>query len=75
MEYWNDGIVGRIFALFFVILHSAFCTPQSKRGVILCYGSWMAPKGGPFRVQSLKFKVESKSNSLDFREGKHGQDH
>jgi hypothetical protein len=23
MEYWNDGIVGRIFALFFVILHSA----------------------------------------------------
>jgi hypothetical protein len=42
MEYWNDGIVGRIFALFFVILHFAIRTPQSKKGVILCYGSWMA---------------------------------
>jgi hypothetical protein len=42
MEYWNDGIGGRIFALFFVILHFAIRTPQSKKGVILCYGSWMA---------------------------------
>ena len=38
MEYWSDGIMGRMFVLFFVIL---YCIPQSaiEEGASLCYGS------------------------------------
>ena len=31
--------------LLFYIPESAIGTPQSKKEVILCYGSWMAPGG------------------------------
>ena len=42
MEYWKE------FMLCFLVVcipHSAIYTPQSRGGVILCYGSWMALEG------------------------------
>lgn len=41
MEYWNDGVMGQMFALFFVALHSAIRNLHSaiQEGVTLCYGS------------------------------------
>jgi hypothetical protein len=54
MEYWNDGIVGRIFALFFVILHSAI---RNRRGSDLMLWIMDGPERGT--IQSSKFKVQS----------------
>ncbi len=69
MEGWVES-------LFFVISHSAMRTLHSAieegGSDVMDHGRLRA--GGPFRVQSLKFNVESKSNSLVFREGRHGQD-
>jgi hypothetical protein len=70
MEYWNDGIVGGVFALFLVILHCVIHTPRSKRRVILCYGSWMAPKGE--KLKSDKLRVMNDELEKTFQEGKYG---
>ncbi len=61
MEYWNDRIFGRIFALFLVILYFAIHTPQSKREATLCYGSWMAPEGE--KLGSSKSKAQNSKQS------------
>jgi hypothetical protein len=59
MEYWGDGITGRMFVLFFVILYcipqSAIYTPQSKRGGGLMLWIMNGPEKGT--IQSSKFKV------------------
>jgi hypothetical protein len=59
MEYWNDGIVGRIFALFFVILHSAIRNLHSaiEEGGDLMLWIMDGPERGT--IQSSKFKVQS----------------
>jgi hypothetical protein len=51
MESWNDGIVGRIFALFFVILHSAI---RHLHSAIESGGDLMLwIMGGPKRGKTL----------------------
>jgi hypothetical protein len=41
MEDWNDGVMGEMFALCFIALHSAIRNLHSaiQEGVTLCYGS------------------------------------
>jgi hypothetical protein len=67
----------RLESLSFVMLYSAIRTLHSaiEEGGDLMLWVINGPERGSFRIQSLKFKVESKSNSLDFWEEKHGQDH
>jgi hypothetical protein len=47
MEYWNGGILGRIWALFFVMFYSEIRNLHSgiEEGVMIWYGSCVTPEG------------------------------